>query len=905
MATSPRPQDRPLHDDVRHLAATLGRVIERLEGRECFEAVERLRLACRDRRRGEPGARSLEALLDEVQTYSPQTSETVARAFSLFFVLINTAEQVHRVRRRASYSDPVGPQPASFAWTFEELRRMGRTAQEVRARIARIRPRPVLTAHPTEATRRTVLLLQTRVADLLLKRERASGPLDRTSVERKLEGEVELLWLTSEVRRDRPSVMDEVAGVVWYLSERLLPAGSEAATAAAAAFEATFGEPLEEPVQLEIGSWVGGDRDGNPFVTPEVTERAAEASARAVVGLYQERLDDLLEKLGASAELARFPPELGASLDRDRVELADVWRRNARRDAQEPLRLKLSFMKARLQSWLEEPDSPRAYRAKSGDDPSAPLLADLALLGRSLRHAGAVEAERDLIRPLEHQVQVSGLHGVRLDVRQESDVHTAVVRRIGEAAQVDLSRAEAVSAELLGSRPLVGRRSLDEEVDQALATLRAMRRIQDRYGERAANTYIVSMTHSAQDLLHVLLLAREEGLVDLSRQEPWSRLDVVPLFETGADLENGPEVLRQLQMHPAYRRQLQARGGHQEIMLGYSDSAKDAGVFASAWLLYKAQERLLEVAEGTVTLFHGRGGTVGRGGGSPVFRGLVALPPGACRHGIKITEQGEVISQKFSLPPIAERSLEVMFSGVLWSALRDPPEPVPEAWREAMDRMADTSRTVFRSLVHDDPTLFETFLSATPVEELTQVHFGSRPAYRKKAVGKMSGIRAIPWVFGWTQMRLMLPGWLGVGSALRQIRDDEGGLELLQTMARQWPFFDDFLSKVEMVCAKADLEIAALYADRLQADRALFQRLEAEFWRTVSSILEIRQRDRLLEDQPALRATIDVRNPYVDPLSLLQVALLSRKRSGTSHPSDPRTLGTTLNGIAQGLRNTG
>jgi phosphoenolpyruvate carboxylase len=476
---------------------------------------------------------------------------------------------------------------------------------------------------------------------------------------------------------------------------------------------------------------------------------------------------------------------------------------------------------------------------------------------------------------------------------------------------------DVLRRELGGRRPLVGAHvPLDEDTLRTLDVFHVMREIQDEVGAAAARTYIISMARGPEDLLRVLLLAREAGLVDLVSDPPESRLDVVPLFETLDDLESAARVVRELFDDPAYRRQLEARGRRQEIMIGYSDSAKDAGLLPAAWALYRAQEAIAELADSSgiaVTLFHGRGGTVGRGGGSPVWRALAALPPGTvCGH-IKITEQGEIISQQFGLLPIAVRSLEVNVAGTLLQAFTDwrkdlaPGEE--ERFRETMDRMAADALPVYRALVHEDPSVFEMLQQTTPVKELAHVQFGSRPVYREKSSHNMDSIRAIPWMFGWTQIRLMLPAWLGVGTALERVTTDRDGLALLRRMAVAWPFFDDFLGKVEMVCAKTDLDIARAYVTHLGGDVSLLDRLAEEFRRTVRALLVIRDAQELLTDNDVLRTSIALRNPYVDPLSLLQISLLRQKRARVE--GDPsmkqldNAIGTTLNGVAQGLRNTG
>ncbi len=905
-----RPEDAPLRDDVRRLSSMLGRVVARQEGPSVFEAVESLRQRCRERRAG--GGPSLQALYEEVSRLPLEVASPVARAFTLFFVLINTAEQAHRVRRRRARGGGE-PQPGSLAWAFATLRAEGHDADTVEAALRRLDVRPVLTAHPTEATRRTVLNLQARVADLLLARDEAPEP---GVVDDATEAEVEVLWLTDEVRRDRPSVLDEVANALWYLEDRLMDAGSDVQEAAERAFRSAFGRAPETGPLVRPGSWVGGDRDGNPFVTPEVTRRSVWRAGYVVVRGYREAVRGLASRLSLSTRYARIPPELRASLAADRALLPEVHDQNATRDAEEPVRLKLSFVAARLDATLRrlsaldagrDPDEPAAYV-----DASA-LRADLRLVELAVQEGGAERAAGELVRPLLRRVDALGLHGFRLDVREDADAHTRAVADLAASVGVIGLDLDGLTNELQGRRPLLSPHAeLAESTTRCLETLRAMRRAQDTVGTDVAPTYIISMCRRAEDVLRVLLLARETGLVDLAADPPRSRIDVVPLFETRDDLVNAPDVLRALFANPAYGRQLEARGRRQEVMLGYSDSAKDAGLLPAAWALYNAQEALTEVCDEAgvqLSLFHGRGGTVGRGGGSPVYRALAALPPGSLRGAIKTTEQGEVISQKFGLRPIAERSLEVLVSGTLMAGFGDWRKEVPadevEAYRETMGRLSELALPVFRGMVHDDPALFGLFSGCTPVAELARVHFGSRPAYRARGAGTMAGIRAIPWVFGWTQIRLLLPGWLGVGTALSTVAAEPGGLDRLRAMSRRWPFFDDLLAKVEMVCAKADLEVAALYVEQLGGDPALLARLRAEFERTVEAVVAIRERPHLLATQPSLQTAIGLRNPYVDVLSLLQVGLLKRRHEGEEGGALDEALGTCLNGIAQGLRNTG
>ncbi len=918
-AAHSREEDRPLSDDVRWLASTLGHVIRKFEGDEVFEAVETLRASSRSRRHAEEGAPSLRTLLSRVDALPLEQAASVARGFTLFFLLINTAEQVHRVRRMRSHDRPDEPfLPASIEWTLDALKAQGKSADEVEARIAQLNVRPVLTAHPTESTRRTVLALQARVSALLLARD-VAGSREREEIEGDLASEVELLWLTSELRHDRPRVMDEVSTVLWYLEDRLLSAVARVGDRVENAFATCFGRRLQGSTPLSTGSWVGSDRDGNPFVTPEVTLAAARHNAHGVIRHYISEVELLFKRLSLSAGICGESTELRISLESDSTLLPEVVQSHGRLGGDEPIRLKLQFIKRRLQISAEalaarhrgEPDESVGEYATSDE-----LETDLRLVSAAMFAAKADNTQLRLLQPLIEQVQLQGFSGYLLDVREDSEVHTEALRVIATSIGLPEFDRARMHQELLGRRPLTSKRTeLDEETRKVLATFHTIAEIQTEISTSAAQTYVISMARGADDLLRVLLLAREAGLVDLSGDTPTSSIDVVPLFETRADLAAAASVMKELFSDAVYMKQLHCRGMRQEVMLGYSDSAKDAGLLPASWALYRAQEELAAVCDEAgvgLTMFHGRGGTVGRGGGSPVFTALTALPPGSLQGSIKITEQGEVISQKFGLPSIAERSLEVMLTGTLMAGFVDWRDHVSEAdqvrYRELIETLSEKALPVFRGLVYDNDQLFELFLRATPVRELAHVYFGSRPAYREKKSGTMSGIRAIPWVFGWTQIRLMLPGWLGVGTALHEVMRDPENLRILRAMSVKWPFFDDFLGKVEMVCAKADLEVAELYVKELGGDMALFGELRAEYERTVAAIETLRERP-LQGSHSQLRTALHLRNPYLDVLSVMEVSLLRRKREANGDAEMvallDKALGTTLNGVAQGLRNTG
>jgi len=919
----PRKEDLPLHEDVRWLAGALGRVIRRLEGEEAFQIVEQLRVATRARRHGERGAPDLDRILHQIDGFTVEQCAVAARAFTLFFLLINTAEQTHRVRRRNAYLGraTTDPQPASARWTMRQLRELGVSADSIERAMLDLKLRPVLTAHPTESTRRTLLGLQARVADGLLARETASADQVRL-IEQSLEGEVELLWLTSEVRQDRPSVLDEVSTALWYLETRLLQAGEYMHATLALAFEEEFARSADSfrlAVPLRFGTWVGGDRDGNPYVTPETTIATARRASHVILGRYLEALEDLTRRLSLSSAIAPPLPSLVKSIEADRRILPDVWKANQNRNADEPLRLKLSFMAARINATrrlVASRDAGRPRKETAAYPDATAFENDLQLVRKFLLSAGAEQACRAVLDPLYASVRAHGFHGFMMDVRDHSEVNAAAVSEL--LGTDGLENGEVLRSALTGGRSRAsGRRKLTDETQRVLDTFAAIKTVQDEAGEAAACTYIVSMTRSVDDLLRVLFLGREAGLVRLHGKNPTSRIDVVPLFETLEDLENAPEIMRSLLDDPTYSRQLAARGRKQEVMIGYSDSGKDAGMIAASWGLYRAQELLAGLFDDAgvrLTLFHGRGGSVGRGGGSPVYRALAALPPDTTRGRIKITEQGEIVSQQFGLIPVAERTLEVTAAGVLLQEFSDWRKRVGvkevEDFRDVMDRMSTRSRDVYHKLVYEDDALFQLFRMATPIDELANARFGSRPAYRPGAKAGIEGIRAIPWGFGWTQIRLMLTGWLGVGTALGEEVSTRTGLRRVQRMAETWPFVDDMLAKAEMVCAKTDVEIAREYVRHLGGDIKLLDGLVGEYQRAVEALLLIRGHRHLVDDTPVLQSAIALRNPYVDPLSLLQISLLRRKHVGAAKTDREKeaiddALATTLSGIAQGLRNTG
>ncbi len=926
-----RPQDLPLQEDVRRLGAMLGQAIDALSGTAVFEDVERLRRLCQDRRRGSATADDVVAL---VRSWDLSRAEAVVRAFSLYFRLVNTAEQTHRVRRRRHYQRlGAGDQSGSVGNTVGLLHARGVTPTEIAEAVAGLRLSPVFTAHPTESLRRTTKDKLGALHELLLARDPSATEREREALDAEARLHIEALWQADELRHRRPTVIEEVRELLDVFDRVLWDEAPALLAECRRAVGSLPGSPRlpGSAVPLRLGSWMGGDRDGNPFVTPDVTLRTARLMKERVLLRYLEAVADSKKWLSHSTNRVVVMPALEASIEKDRRRLPRVRERNAVRNRFEPYRLKVSFVEGRLQATLA------VTRGELPETPGAPylspdeLLADLQLLAASLRSHGAGSTADLVLQPLIDRVRIFGFHLATLDIRQHAAKHEAALGELlavggvlpdpGAFAALPLAEREALLlTELDNPRPLLGTDAvLTPKTAEILEVFQVVRQVQKECGRDAVHTCVISMATSAADLLTVLLLAREAGLVSGTGDSFRSSLQVAPLFETRADLVAAPEVMRRLFADPAYARQLAAHGRHQEVMIGYSDSAKDAGILTASWALYGAQEALTAVAAEAdihLELFHGRGGTVSRGGG-PSHRAILAQPPGSVGGRIKITEQGEIIQFKYGFPDIAKRSLELGVSALLWHGYNDWRDEVSAADRarfaSILDSLSHTAWRTFRSTIYEDADLFAYFMAVTPLEELAVLPIGSRPAYRAGSAQGIESLRAIPWVFGWTQSRHALPGWLGVGSALQGWIDEHGeaGLAELQDLRARWPFFATLLENIEMVCAKADLDIATHYVRTLgggPAAERILSALRAEFDRTVHALQQIIGFDRLLDRSAVLRRSIDLRNPYVDALSFLQVELLGRRRAGGEDAGNQGLLNAILrsiNGVAAGMRNTG
>ncbi|HEY7181019.1 MAG TPA: phosphoenolpyruvate carboxylase [Blastocatellia bacterium] len=985
MSRPDQSKDAPLRVDIRRLGDLLGETLKRLGGERLFEIEETVRSLCKQLRGAQAsspspgqtageGAAAIERELKRLlRGLSLDETIGVIRAFSVYFQLVNIAEQYHRIRRKRFYElrTPDQPQRGSLAETMRELRRDFSDAGLLQRVVDRLEIMPVMTAHPTEAARRTLLEKHRRITDLLADFDDESlAPRRRDELQARLAAEVESVWQTDEVRHTQPTVLDEVNHGLYYFDTTLFDAAPALLGELERQLEENFpGVKLRDgATPLRFGSWIGGDRDGNPFVTPEITWESLRLQQRLVLRKYRDAVAGLGRRLSESSRFAPPTVELSESLQGDAKRLPAVAAEVDARNAEEPYRQKLSYIYARIENTLRRnrdlaaalrlteehtlisirPGLPVIAALTSSDADvvnvyrdGASLWEDLRLVRDSLRAGKAVYAAGAVDR-LMRQVAVFDLHLATLDMRQHSGRHAAALSEITCALGLrDYSqmsedeRVEWLTRELDTPRPLMSADAhYSAETTETLNVFRVARRALDEISPNAIRTYIISMTREVSDLLAVLVLAKEAGLVETrrrgdeeTRKEGTSFslspcLSVTPLFETIEDLRRAPEIMRRLFEHPFYRRRLAAQGDLQEVMIGYSDSSKDGGILTSSWELYKAQERLWEVARARgveLRLFHGRGGTVGRGGG-PSHEAIMAQPPDTVAGRVKITEQGEVISSKYGLAEIAQRSLELTTSAVIAASLPQRAQGAGKLarWKEVMEEISADAFAAYRRFARETPGFYDYFVQATPVEELQHLRIGSRPAKRKSGSESLDDLRAIPWVFGWTQSRHLLPGWLAVGTALGNFIESRPreNLRLLREMYREWPFFHSTISNIEMTLAKADFQIARQYASRTldrSLGRRIFRMLEEEYERACRVTLQITGERQLLDQSPVLQRSITVRNPYVDPLSFLQVELLARRRrkdgktdmSARDQEKLLYAILLTINGIAAGMRNTG
>jgi phosphoenolpyruvate carboxylase len=894
---------RALRDDVRLLGELLGETLRRQEGQPLFERVERVRaLAKRTRVAGADG---FETLAGELRAMPVASALPIARSFAHFLNLANVAEQHHRVRRRRAYQrDPrARPQPASIEEALPRLRSSGVAPDDLHRAVCTLAIELVVTAHPTEIMRRSLQHKYRRIADALAELDHSDVTcLERETLVETLRREITAAWETEEVRRERPSPLDEVRSALAVFEETLWDALPQFCRSLDRTLRQCTGRGLPlDAAPIRFGSWIGGDRDGNPFVTPEVTRSACLMARWTGLSLYAKEIEQLRFELSMSDATPELRAQVDGAHEPYRALLRALQQRieASRRHIEELLRAAPADLAA-SGSYASRPGftwEPEAF------EPAAELMEPLLLCHRSLHATGNGLIAEGRLTDVLRRLAAFGVTLVRLDVRQEAERHTeavdAITRALGlgeyrcwtEERRVDF----LVNVLTHGRKLTPARMPTNARVAEVLDTFRMMAAVHPE----SLGAYVITMAGKPSDVLAVELLQREAGVTPPRR--------VVPLFETARDLRAAAAMIDALLSIPWYRDRVMAHEGRLEVMVGYSDSAKDVGRLAAAWELYKAQESIVEASRAhgvPVTLFHGRGGSVGRGGG-PTHLAIRSQPPGSIDGTLRVTEQGEMIQAKFGLTGIALRTLEVYTTATLEATLAAPAAATP-AWRETMERLSGNARDTFRRIVYDDPRFIEYFRASTPEAELDAMHIGSRPARRERQ-DALQSLRAIPWQFAWMQTRLLLPSWLGIEEAISSADRD-----ICREMYRSWPFFRSTIDLMEMALAKADAGIAAHYdrhlvpADHQDLGDMLRQRLQ----RAIDVVLDVTGHQQLLAGNPVLRRSIDVRNPYVDPINLLQVELLRRLRGAMDAQTEDtvwlrRALLVTINGVAAGMRNTG
>ena len=879
-----------LRNDVRRLADLLGQTIARQESEELLSLVESVRLSVREGQQDQVLSK-----LDDSQTIS------LVRAFSNYFNLANVAEQVNRSKILSEAHKSGGSWLSKTVDNILQAQKDGKDfdTKELQTWIDNFSVRPVFTAHPTEAARRSVLSKMTTIAELL------EQPDSQLKTQRLAEA-IDLLWQTDELRLGRPEPLDEAVNSIYYLNELLL----ETVPEVLAQFKnevKRLGVDLSLTARpLSFGTWIGGDRDGNPNITAEVTKAAILLQNSHFIRTVSEHLDELKQSLSISTKLVGVSAELEKSVSQDLEKLPEIENRYRRINVEEPYRLKATAIGHKLALTQTRHTNGLPHFPGRDYKDTDELMKDFEIMRTSLLANNGELIATGLLERITRAIGAFGLTNATMDIREHSEVHHRLLSQLFSDLTPELITSKLLSDEQPGTS------DLDEPSDRCYKTFLAINELVDRFGPEVIESYIISMTKSADDVLAAVLIAKIAGLISLKPKNEFAKIGFVPLLETVTELRSADKILDDLLSNKNYRKIVELRGNLQEVMLGYSDSNKDAGITTSQWEIHKAQRKLRDVAikhDVKLRLFHGRGGSVGRGGG-PTYDALIALPWGSIDGQIKMTEQGEVISDKYGLPALAKENLELTLAAALEATVlnRKPRQTAGDlnSWNECMDLISDHAFAAYRGLV-EQPELPAYFYASTPVEQLGNMFLGSRPSRRPQDSGGLDSLRAIPWVFGWTQSRQIVPGWYGVGSGLKAAREAGKG-DLLQTLLKDWHFFRTFISNVEMTLAKTDLSIAQRYVSELvdPSLHKIFDQIKAEFELTVNELLLMTNKTEILGNQPILARTLQIRDTYLAPLQLLQISLLKRVRNQKEvDPLLARALLLTINGVAAGLRNTG
>ena len=879
-----------LRNDVRRLADLLGQTLARQEGDELLALVESVRLGVREGQQDQ----ILNKLTDS-QTIS------LVRAFSNFFNLANVAEQVDRSKVLAAEHKAGGSWLGKAVENIANARKTNPDFSDADLKdwLENFSVRPVFTAHPTEAARRSVLSKMTTIAKLL------EQPDSQIKNERLAEA-IDLLWQTDELRLGRPEPLDEAVNSIYYLDELLLETVPEVLAEFVNEVKKLGIDLSLSARPLRFGTWIGGDRDGNPNITAEVTKAAILLQNAHFTRTMFLHLDELRQALSISTKLAGVSKDLEKSVAQDLEKLPEIEARYRRINVEEPYRLKATAIRHKLALTQARHVAGLPHFPGRDYQNTSELLQDFEIMRSSLEANNGSLIANGLIDRIMRSINAFGLTHATMDIREHSETHHKVLNQLFGGSDEELIDKYLISDTNADTK------SLDEQGSKCFKTFTAINELIDRYGNEVIESYIISMTKSSNDVLAAVLIAKNAGLISLKEDKSFAKIGFVPLLETVAELRAAGEILDNLLSNKNYRKIVDLRGGIQEIMLGYSDSNKDAGITTSQWEIHKAQRKLRDIAikHGVkLRLFHGRGGSVGRGGG-PTYDALIALPWGSIDGQIKMTEQGEVISDKFGLPALAKENLELTLAAALEATVlnRKPRQPSKDLrnWDECMDLISENAFKAYRELV-DQKDLPAYFYASTPVEQLGNMFLGSRPSRRPDAALGLESLRAIPWVFGWTQSRQIVPGWYGVGSGLKAARE-AGKSDLLQSLLKEWHFFRTFVSNVEMTLAKTDLEIAQRYVNALvdPSLHKIFDQIKKEFDLTVKELLLMTNEKEILGNQPILARTLQIRDTYLAPIQLLQISLLKRVRA-QSEPDQllARALLLTINGVAAGLRNTG